>query len=256
MRADNVRTMAFAAALAIAAGAGCATKGDIRTLQGEIQALRARQDSLFNETQRQTRLLLDTLRTSFAIQQDVRGETSHRFQQLEENLAQLEEMINQSQIMTSQLLDRLERTGAGQPGGVAGAGGEDLPITGEPEAEQMYAAAMQKIGERAYATARAALMQIVENYPNDPRAPYAQVQIAETYYAEGNYELAIVEFEKVEQQWHNSPPAADALLRGGVVAQERDQTEKARELFRAVIDRFPASEAAVEARQRLSELGG
>lgn len=255
MRTVNIRRAALAAALAIGAGTGCATKGDIRTLQGDIQALQARQDSLFDETQRQTRLLLDTMRTSFAIQQDVRGETSHRFQQLEQNLAQLEEMINQSQILTSRLLSRLERM-ATQPRPGAGVGGEADAPPPAGQAEDMYAAAMQKIGEGSYTTARAALTQIVQNFPNDPRAPYAQYQVAETFYIEEEYDRAIEEFERVEQQWPRSPRAPDALLRAGTIAQERDQRDRARELFRAVVERFPASEAAGEARRRMAEVGG
>ncbi|MCI0433068.1 MAG: hypothetical protein L0271_05380, partial [Gemmatimonadetes bacterium] len=73
VRRSGPRTIRVAAlALVLGAGAaGCATKSDVRLLQQDINALRARQDSLFRETQRQTRLLLVTLRTSFAIQQDV-----------------------------------------------------------------------------------------------------------------------------------------------------------------------------------------
>lgn len=256
--AGGLRGRAFGsvALLVVMVGlAGCATKGDIRTLQTDIRALQLRQDSLFNETQRQTRLLLDTLRSSFAVQQDVRGETSHRFQQLEENLVQLEAMINQSQILTTQLLDRLDRAASPQASAEGGFAPEaDQPPAGQ--AEEMYAAAIEKIGEGSYGTARIALLQIVEEFPNDPRAPYAQYQLAELHYIEGDHDGAIAEFEKLERQWPRSPRAPDALLRAGVIAQEQRQNEKARGLFRAVVERFPASEAASEARRRLTETSG
>ncbi len=230
--------------------AGCATKGDVRNLRRDVASLRVRHDSLFRESQRQTRLLLDTLRSSFAIQQDVRGETSHRFQQLEQMVSQLREMLDQTQLLIAQLNDRLERQMAGTVTVLPGAPAQAPVRPGA--AENMYSAAMQKLGEGSYATARLAFEELLRQYPNDPRAPEAQYEIGETYYFERQYDRAIAAHEKVEQQWPRAPRAAEALLRAGVIAQERRQTAKARELFNKVLTNYPASDAAAEARKRLN----
>lgn len=237
----------LAALLLMLTAGGCATKSDVRIIQQDIMALQLRQDSLFRESQRQNRLLLDTIRSSFAAQQDMRGETSHRFLQLEQNLGRLEEMINQTQLLMAQLTDRLSRPGLPtvvSPGG-------DAMIAPAGEAEAMYQAAMQKVSEGSYTTARMAFEQIIELHPRDPRAPDAQFQLAETYYLEQDLDRAIEEFEKLERQWNTSPRAPEALLRAGVIAQENNQTAKARQLFQQVNQGYPASEAAREANRRL-----
>jgi tol-pal system protein YbgF len=254
VRRSGPRTIRVAAlALMLGAGAaGCATKSDVRLLQQDINAMRARQDSLFRESQRQTRLLLDTLRTSFAIQQDVRGETQHRFQQLEQLLSQVQEMLNQTQLLIAQLNERLER----QTPPIASAPMDDPTLQTPGAAESLYATAMKAMGEGSLATARAAFEEIVTRYPNEVRAPDAQFQIAQTYLLDQDFERAIQEFEKVERQWNHSDRAPDALLQAGIIAQERlRQAARAREFFNAVTQRFPNSDAANVARQRLRARG-
>jgi tol-pal system protein YbgF len=243
-----MRSGTVAVFLALSTAAACATKSDIRMLQDDIGELRVRQDSLIRETQRQTRLVLDTLRTSFAVQQDVRGETSHRFAQLEQNLGRLEEIINQTQLLIAQLNDRLDRQTAISPGLSPGG-----PVS-TGEAEVMYTTALQKMSEGSYATARAAFEQIVEQYPNDPRAPDAQFQLAETYVQEQNFDRAVEALEKLERQWSRSARAPEALLRAGVIEQDRNQRSRARQFYQQVNQRYPGSEAAREATRRLREI--
>src|SRR5690606_8726139 len=102
------RALAVALACALLLPA-CATKRDLKDLRDELVALQLRQDSLFRQTQAQNRLPPDTLRSAFAAQLDRRGQTSHRFTQLEQSLVRLEEMVNQTQLLIAQLNERLDR---------------------------------------------------------------------------------------------------------------------------------------------------
>lgn len=230
--------------------AGCATKRDVRTLQAEMDAVERRQTELLQETQRQTMLLLDTMRQGFDVQRDLRGETSHRFQQLEQNLSRLEEMINQTQLVVAQLLERLDRpvtTGTAPmgPGGTPAVPGA---------AEELYQQAMGFLQQQSYATARMAFEGILQNHPNDPRAADAQFGLAETYAGEGDAERAIEEMVKVESQWPNSTRAPQALLRAGIIAKDNDMTSRARELLRQVRERYPAAPEAQVAEQQLRSI--
>ncbi len=228
--------------------AGCATKRDVRTLQQRIDALEQQQRSVAREMQQQTQLVLDTLRSGFAIQRDLRGETSHRFQQLEENLSRLEEMINQTQLVVAQLLERLERPSMGGPSQNMGG----TPSVGA--AEDLYQQGMEFLQQQSYATARTVFEEIVRSFPNDPRAADAQFALAETYAGEGNAERALAEFEKVERQWPRAEKAPQALLRAGIVARDANQRDRAREYFQQVRQRFPASPEAQEAERLLRSL--
>lgn len=234
---------------AVVLAAGCATKKDVRTLQDEMAELAQRQDALLRETERQTALLLDTMRMGFGVQRDLRGETSHRFQQLEENLSRLEEMITQTQLVVAQLLERLDRptsgTSSGMPGGEPGMAGA---------AEGLYEQAQGFLQQQSYATARMAFQQILADHPNDPRAPDAQFGLAETYAGEGDHERAIEELVKVESQWPNSARAPQALLRAGIIAKDNGMTSRARELLRQVSERYPAHPEAQVAEQQLRSI--
>lgn len=236
-----------AAVLCALVATGCATKGDVRDLQQEMAQLARQQETVLRETEQQTALLLDTLRQGFNVQRDLRGETSHRFQQLEENLSRLEEMITQTQLVVAQLLERLDRpVSSGMP--LTGPGGEPV-VPGA--AEGLYEQAQGFLQQQSYATARMAFEQILRDFPNDPRAPDAQFGLAETYAGEGEAERAIEELLKVEEQWPRSTRAPQALLRAGIIAKDNGMTDRARELLRQVGERYPTAPEARVAEQQL-----
>lgn len=245
-------------AVAVTAPA-CATKRDLRDLRNEMLALQAHQDSLFRDVQRQNRLLLDTLRQSFSIQQDAAGQTSHRFQQLQQQLERTEELMYQLQVLVADVIERLDRQPVAQPPTVV----VPLDSTGAPiiganagAAGEDYELGMEKLGEGAFATARLAFQQVIEKYPNHPLASQAQYQVAQTYVAEGNPGQAIAELERVEAVYPDSPRAAPALLQAGGLAEEMGNRGKALEVYSALRSRFPNAEESREALRRINALGG
>jgi tol-pal system protein YbgF len=237
---------ALAAFLCLMA-AGCATKADVRTVTVEMTRLSARQDSVLRETRRQTQLILDTLNAGFDVQRDLRGETSHRFQQLEQNLSRLEEMINQTQLVVAQLLERLDRTSV--PGTQPGQGAQ-----GSSSVEDLYQQGQTFLQDQSYATARMAFEQILTSFPSDPRAPDAQLGLAETYAGEGNTDRAVEEFQKVERNWPRHEKSAQALLRAGIVSLQANKRDQARDFFQQVRQRYPSSPEAQEAEQQLRSI--
>jgi tol-pal system protein YbgF len=242
-----------AVVLALLAGttlvaSGCATKRDVRTLQQEVAALRLQQDSLLTRIQQQNDRLLDTLRTSMSITQDVRGQTSHRFQQLEATLSQTQALVGQLMQMSQDLMNRLSN--------IPAAPGPNIPrnVSGGGTAEEYYQLGLEKMGERAYTAARAAFQQLVSEFPEDARAPDAQFQIGELYYLADEKDLAIRELEKVAEQWPSAQRAPASLYRAGVIAQEEEQNGKARELYNRVINQYSGSSEAGLARTKLRSL--
>jgi TolA-binding protein len=166
----------------VAPAAGCATKGDVRDLRDEIIMMQVRQDSLFRVMQMQTRMLLDTVRVSFDLQQNVRGDIGYQITQLLQRLVTVEELLSQQQVQFAEFRQRSEqilRAGAAAQGGgfaaaaAAGASGED--------ARTYYELGMQKLAEGSYATARMAFEGLLREFAGDPMAAAAQFQLAETY---------------------------------------------------------------------------
>jgi TolA-binding protein len=117
---------------------------------------------------------------------------------------------------------------------------------------------MQKLSEGAPAQARVAFEAIINDFAADTMAPHTQFQLAETYASEQNFDRAIAEFEKLEKQWgspQNHPRAPQALLRAGIISQERNDQAKARAFYNAIVQRYPAAtEVVEEARRRLPQV--
>jgi tol-pal system protein YbgF len=239
----------------------CATKRDLRDLRTDMLALQAHQDSLFRDVQRQNRLLLDTLRQSFSIQQDAAGQTSHRFQQLQQQLERTEELMYQLQVLVADVIERLDRQPvvAQPPTAMVPVDSTGAPIIDPAtagEAGEHYELGMEKLGEGAFATARLAFQQIIEQFPRHPLAAQAQYQVAQTYVAEGNPEQAIAELQRVEAMWPESPRAAPSLLQAGELAQDMGNRSKALELYNALRTRYPGTTEGREAVRRINALGG
>jgi len=248
-------------AIAVTAPA-CATKKDLKQLRDEMLALQAHQDSLFREVQRQNRLLLDTLRQSYTIQQDAAGQTSYRFQQLEQQLTRTEELMNQMQILVTDVITRLDEQAkppapvVAPPMGVDSTGAPLVTGAAAGEAGEAYDSGMEKLAQGAFATARLAFQLVVEQFPNHPLASQAQYQIGQTYVNEGDSKRAIEALEEVEARWSGSARAPGALLQAGTLAEDMGDRAKAKELYNLVIKRYPGKPEYREATRRYNALGG
>jgi TolA-binding protein len=62
-------------------------------------------------------------------------------------------------------------------------------------------------------------------------------------------------FQKVPDQYRDSPKVPDALFKIGTVLDEQGQRERARDILNDLIDRYPKSSAAYLAEKRLQEWG-
>ena len=266
-RGRRVRLWIVAGLGAALVAPGCATKKDLRLLRDEMVALQAHQDSLFQETQRQNRLLLDTLRASLSVQMDAAGQTSHRFAQLEQQLERTEAVLQQMQLAMTNFTDRLDRSIATNPSGPVmpgnpvatnpgGAVGDS--IAGQGEADQAYRTGMDKMAAGAFTTARDVFELFMERFPGDPRAADVQFQIAKTYEQEADYARAIEELEKLEATYAstNRELSAKALLEAGIIAEERlNDPTRARQYYQTVVRRYPETEADKDATARLNRRG-
>jgi tol-pal system protein YbgF len=233
---------------------GCATKKDVRTLQATMLEMQAHQDSVLRNIQRQNRLMLDTLRSSMALTLDSRGQTSHRFQELNglaqsiqqligQNLEAMRQMNARLEALESRLLQASQQQASAPPTSTSG-----VP------AAQAYQLGLAKLKEGAYGSARAYFESIIRTYRNDPLAADAQFQIGESWVFEESYDDAYREFEKVASAWPSSPRAGEALYRAGKVAEDQKDTENARKFYNRVVQLYGNTDYAGLARTALRRL--
>ncbi len=247
-----------------AAAPGCATKHDIRDMQTQLIAAQARQDSLFRILQRQSREVLDSLRSTNDLLVRVRGDLGHQLLDLEQQLVQVQELTGQSQRRLQDLNAQLQqRQQQLQTPVQADTGARPLPLPGDApvqagapsptSAAELYALAQGQLQNGAAETARIAFQQLLRNFPGDSLAPAAQYGIAESYAAD-DAERAVREFDRVVELYPSSPRAPAALLRAGGLQRDRGNVARAREYFQRILARYPSSPEAAQARKQLQAL--
>lgn len=123
-------------------------------------------------------------------------------------------------------------------------------------AEDLYDRALKTIRDQQDPVlGREQMETFLRNQPSDPRAANALYWIGETFYAEKAYERAIVQFEEVARRYGDNPKAAAALFKQALAFDALNDRKSARVVLRKLNERFPLSEEAGKAKEKLKEWG-
>jgi tol-pal system protein YbgF len=259
----------LAATLVVASGlVGCVSKGDVQLVQGEVALLRAetmRRDSTraaqLAEVLQIQRQIMDSLTSSRRAVGQLKGDISSDLYNIQQQLVQLQELTGQSQQRLSELRTQLEARGAQiettAPAGPLPAPGDTAqPAGGAPSAsaDQMYEASLAQLRRGSTSTARLGLREMLRNYPASPRAPDALYFIGQSYEAE-NPDSAGAYYTQVVDRYGTSPRAPSALYNLGLPAERRKDNAKAKDAYQRVVQKYPQSDEAALARDRLKALG-
>jgi tol-pal system protein YbgF len=261
-----------AVALAAACLGACVTKGDVQLVQGEVALLRAetlRRDStraaeLAEVIQLQQRIM-DSLSSSRRAMGQLKGDVASDLYNIQQQLVQLQELTGQSQQRLSELRTQLEARGAQiestGPGTAAPAAPGDTaqpqpggPSSSSASADQMYEASLAQLRRGSTSTARLGLRELLRNYPTSPRAPDALYFIGQSFAAE-NPDSAAAYYSQVVDKYPTSARAPSALYNLGLLAERRKDTAKAKDAYQRVVQKYPQSDEAALARDRLRALG-
>jgi tol-pal system protein YbgF len=259
-------TATLIAALVAASGlGGCASKSDLQLVQGEVALLRAetsRRDSTraaqlaeVIQTQRQ---IMDSLTATRRTVSQVKGDFSQDLYNIQQQLVQLQELTGQSQQRLSELRTQLEARAAQQNETAPGpaAPGDTARPAGATSvsADAMYEASLAQLRRGSTSTARQGLREMVRTYPNSPRTPDALYFIGQSFSTE-NPDSAAVYYSQVVDQYPTSARAPSALYNLGLLAERRKDTAKAKDAYQRVVQKYPQSDEAALARDRLKALG-
>jgi tol-pal system protein YbgF len=132
------------------------------------------------------------------------------------------------------------------------------PVATTPAGEsapELYDRALKKIREEQDFDAGRELMEaFLKRYPEHDLAVNAAYWIGETYYAEKNYEQAILQFEEIIQKYGDHPKVASAMLKQALAFESTGDQATAKLLLQRVIERYPLSDEAGKAKQKLQTL--
>ncbi len=132
---------------------------------------------------------------------------------------------------------------------------EPAPSVSGATAGELYKRALRDYTEGNYELAIKGFETYIARYPNTSLIPNAYYWLGEANYIAKYYASAIKAFDVVFKQYPGSPKVASALLKQGYAYLELGETERARVVLSEVITRFPKSQEAKWAKERLN-IGG
>ncbi|HUQ09457.1 MAG TPA: tol-pal system protein YbgF [Steroidobacteraceae bacterium] len=254
MRSIPTRSLVSLALTAVLLG-GCATPP-------EEDPMFIRLNDLDQRVQRIERVmtnnsLLELAQRIDRLQSDVRGLRG----EVELLQNQSEGGKTQSRTLYSDLEKRiaaLETLGGVAGEGVAGppgAGSALPPANAAGGGEQaLYDTAFGALKSADYSKAIAGFRSFLTAYPTSPLASNAQYWLGEAFYVTREYDAAVQAFRKVSTDWPDSRKAPDALVKVGFTQAAQGKNAEARATLEDVTRRFPGSEAAQLASERLKRM--
>ncbi len=143
-------------------------------------------------------------------------------------------------------------------GGVGAPGAGTLtPTAGGAAGEQAtYDAAFNALKGADYPKAIQTFKGFLSAYPASPLASNAHYWLGEAYYVTRDYEEAMAAFRKVTTDWPDSRKAPDALVKVGFTQAAIGRSGDARATLEEVTRRYPGTEAATLATDRLKRMTG
>jgi tol-pal system protein YbgF len=260
---SRVLALVFGPALLAGSGlAGCASKGDVQMVQGEVALLKAemaRRDSAraseLSQVIQLQRQVMDSLTANRRAVAQLKGDLSTDLYNIQQQLVQLQELTGQSQQRLTELRTRLEARGAQIETAPPIPGDSARPAPqGAASADQMYEASLAQLRRGSLSTARLGLREMIRLHPTSERTPDALYFIGQSFAAE-NPDSAAAYYRQVVDKHGTSPRAASALYNLGLLAERRKDTAGARDAYQRVAEKYPQSDEAALARDRLKALG-
>ena len=239
------------ACLIVMLSAGCATRGSVHQLAGDLRTVRTDLD-LLREAQavltREMTAMASDAKAARATTEELQkavnaatadvGRLAARLDAAEETIRQVREVVEARTAPVAPPPPPAERPREIRAGSV----------------ENAYAAGLASFRAREYGQAILDFLDVVAKHPAHLLAPSAQYWIAEAYYMQHDYRQALVEFQKVVDWGSANPKIADALLKAGLCYNNLRETSRAQETWRRLLREFPGASAAAQARTLLSSL--
>ncbi len=218
-----------------------AVQKSVNESAAEIKTLRARLKDLQENDQKQ--------------QKEISALTA-RLSQREEEIKALSDRIGRLAIKINFLETYLglSEKDYGEKGGWNGGAAERDTPKPLSDKYQLYTLAYDLFRDGMYAKARTEFQAFLRSFPNTEYSDNAQFWIGECYFFEGNYEQAIIEYDKVRKIYPHGDRVAPAILKKGFSLIGLGDKENGKAILQQVIKDYPKTYQARLAREKLLEL--
>jgi TolA-binding protein len=129
------------------------------------------------------------------------------------------------------------------------------PGSSVPPADELYKTALGDYMAAKYALAASEFSDVAKFYPDNPLSGNSYYYQAEIDYRGGRYAAAIKAYDSVMDQYPDSNKVPVSHLHKGMALVALNQKDAGVREFRTLIQRFPNSPEAMQARSKLSGMG-
>lgn len=195
-------------------------------------------------------------------------EGGQRIETLEAQVAQMEDTLKAQEILLQAREDELrmvrEALLAGPEGGAkiasegfgnAGSSGSEKRAEVSDPASREYEEAWKLLEQKEYRASIAQFKEFLRKYPKNEYADNAQYWIGESYYALREFDQAILEFDLVRRNYPEGDKVPASLLKLGFAFAELGDKVDARLILQELVERYPQSQEATKAKDKLKALG-
>lgn len=218
---------------------------------------------------------------------DLRRDWGSRLDRLEESLEKLtrsatkttaevaasqEELLRQVQLLRGELAEAqfraesFDKRFTDLEGRVVALGGDEAmrkyearkglaQIERPTDKDAFFDLAKSYLDRKEYDVSRTLFGEFITKWRFDEKAPLAQVLIGDSYFDQKQYRAAVLEYQKVRENWPRSRYLPDALYKLGLSFLQLGLRDEAR-AFLEEAAKYPGQEAGKKAQAKLRELQG
>lgn len=207
-----------------------ALKADFQSLKEELQSLRG-----------------DLQTTTYRLEQhlDTFAAGQQAEQEREKRLRRMEDYLGVGAAATESNAEKTEESALTE---------EAVTREATSPAEKLYATALQTFEEGKYPAAREAFTEVLEKFSESEICDNARFWIGESYYREKWYEKAILEYQKVIDNYPDGNKVPAALLKQGMAFHNINDNTNARLVFKKLIRQYPDANETRIAEKKRNEL--
>jgi len=189
---------------------------------------------------------LEEVRYKFGINGQERQES------LEKRLERLDNAISRNY----EKVIALEKHMGFEPSVSGSPGKNNDPVSSQMQDTEdgLYTHAKKLLDQGDLENARVQFENFISKYSDSKNADNARFWIADSYYAEKWYEKAILEYQKVLENYPNSNKNASARLKQGYAFAALGEKANARLILNELITRYPNSQEAKYAKEKLKNI--
>lgn len=181
--------------------------------------------------------------------------TSTQVQGLSDNLEEVKVRLGRLNQQMAEMQNTLQSLDIKVAGGASNPTSGGGPAGSPPSADVLYSNALRDITGGKYDLARQEFQDYLKYYPETDLASNAQFYLGEIFFAQKQYKEAVIEYDRVLENYPKSFKLAPARLKKGMALLELGQRTSAIREFREVVRRYPGTEEERRASAKLRELG-